>query len=229
MGRRTVERKLTLVGANGQALTREVWGAWEELDPAVARENLGVLVERVWRNDRCMVLAHSLPSALFKDPNGEPLMLTHLAMVGTKDHVDLTWDEAQRAKAELLGADTEAIELYPAADRVMEGLTERHLWVFPRGVKFPLGFVPQNVRVRPDERDAEGNLVVHRLTPEELAAEAAARPEGGLTPSAAEALGLPAPEVVPEVPSEAVGAVEALAEEEAAAELAAMRAELAKG
>jgi hypothetical protein len=225
MGRRTVNRKLTLVGANGQALTREVWGAWEELDPAVARENLGVLVERVWRNDRCMVLAHSLPSVLFKDPNGEPIMITHLAMVGTKNHLDLTWDEAQRAKAELLGEDTEAIELYPAADRVMEGLTERHLWVFPRGVKFPLGFVPQNVRVRPDERDPEGNLVVHRLTPEELAAEAAARPEGGLTPSAAEALGLPAPEAVPEVDP----AVEAASEAEAAAELAAMRAELAKG
>jgi hypothetical protein len=225
MGRRTVNRKLTLVGANGQALTREVWGAWEELDPAVARENLGVLVERVWRNDRCMVLAHSLPSVLFKDPNGEPIMITHLAMVGTKDHLDLTWDEAQRAKAELLGEDTEAIELYPAADRVMEGLTERHLWVFPRGVKFPLGFVPQNVRVRPDERDPEGNLVVHRLTPEELAAEAAARPEGGLTPSAAEALGLPVPEAVPEVDP----VVEAASEAEAAAELAAMRAELAKG
>jgi len=225
MGRRTVDRKLTLVGSNGQALTREVWGAWEELDPAVARENLGVLVERVWRNDRCMVLAHSLPSALFKDHEGQAIMIMHLAMVGTKDRTDLTWDEAQRAKTELLGADIEAIELYPAADRVMEGLTERHLWAFPKGMKFPLGFVPQNVRVRPDERDPEGNLVVHRLTPEELAAEAAARPEGALTPSAAEALGLPTPEAEPEVDPAVVAAAEA----EAAADLAAMRAELAKG
>jgi hypothetical protein len=229
MGRRTVNRNLTLVGANGQALTREVWGAWEELDPKVAMENLGVLVERVWRNDRCMVLAHSLPSVMFKDPNGDPIMITHLAMVGTKDHVDLTWDEAQRAKAELLGANTEAIELYPAEDRVMEGLTERHLWVFPPGVKFPLGFVPQNVRVRPDERDAEGNLVVRRLTPEELAAEAAARPEGGLTPSAAEALGLPAPEEGPNEGPDEDPAVAAEREVAAAADLAAMRAELAKG
>jgi hypothetical protein len=91
-------------------------------------------------------------------------------------------------------------------------------------MKFPLGFVPNNVRVRPEERDAEGNLVVHQLTPEEVAAEAAARPEGGLTPSAEEALGLTVP-----VSALAAAVVVEDTEAAAAAELAAMRAELTKG
>jgi hypothetical protein len=89
-------------------------------------------------------------------------------------------------------------------------------------MKFPLGFVPHHVRVRPEERDAEGNMVVHRLSPEEAAVEAL--PEEGLTASVEAALGL-----VSHAPLEASPEQEAIEEAEAAAELAALRSELVRG
>ena len=222
MGRRKVERKIHLVGANGEDLSNtaraEVWGAWESLDPAVVKEELGIGVETVHRNERLMVFGHRMDTDAFLDPEGKPMTIWHLAMVGTKDAPGLTWGEAQRAKAELLGDDVEAIELYPASDRVFD-LPEVHLWCFPRGVKLPIGFARKREVITPDPYDPEGHRVVRDAA--EVAAEQPPLPTE-VTPGVREALHLPAP-VVADVELDP-----AEAEARAAAELAAMREAMRK-
>jgi hypothetical protein len=214
MGRRTVDRKIHLVGANGEDLSRtaraEVWGAWEALDPAVVKQELGIGVETCHRNERMMVLGHRQDNNAFLDPEGQPITLWHLALVGTKNHPTLTWGEAQRAKAELLGEDVEAIELYPAADRVFD-LPEVHLWCFPRGFKLPLGFAKRVQVVDATARDPEGNPIVREADAVE------APPVPAVTPGVREALRLP------EADMEGIGLSPEEAEAQAAAELARMR------
>ncbi len=53
---------------------------------------------------------------------------------------DLTWDELQRIKAQIgLGA-AWAMEIYPAAVRVVNVANMRHLWVLPEGVEPTFGW-----------------------------------------------------------------------------------------
>lgn len=50
------------------------------------------------------------------------------------------WRDFQRIKNELVGTDFEACELYPAEDRLRDAGNNFHLWVLPRGQRFPFGF-----------------------------------------------------------------------------------------
>jgi hypothetical protein len=51
------------------------------------------------------------------------------------------WRDLQRCKDELIGADCEAIELYPARDRVVDTSNQYHLWVIrDAAFRFPFGF-----------------------------------------------------------------------------------------
>lgn len=53
---------------------------------------------------------------------------------------DLTWDEIQQIKGEIgLGA-AWAMEIYPAAGRVVDVANMRHLWVLPQGVEPTFGW-----------------------------------------------------------------------------------------
>lgn len=219
MGRRKVERKVHLVGANGEDLSNtaraEVWGTWESLDPSVVEKELGIGVETVHRNERLMALGHRMDTDAFLDPDGKPMTIWHLAMIGTKAHPDLSWEDLQRAKNELLGEGTEAIELYPAADRALD-MPQRHLWCFPPGFKLPIGFALRREVIRPNEYDAEGHRVVHE------AAELPLDQVQGITPGVAAALHL-----LPE--GGTAGEMDpAEAEARAAAELQAMREAMRK-
>lgn len=49
------------------------------------------------------------------------------------------WREMQRIKTELCGAEAEAVQLYPAEERVVDTANQYHLYVL-RGERFPFGF-----------------------------------------------------------------------------------------
>ena len=49
------------------------------------------------------------------------------------------WREMQRIKTEICGADAEAVQLYPAEERVVDTANQYHLYVL-RGTRFPFGF-----------------------------------------------------------------------------------------
>lgn len=51
----------------------------------------------------------------------------------------IPWDDLQRIKDELVGEAATAIEVYPAADDVVDEAPMRHLWVLPQTVKLPFG------------------------------------------------------------------------------------------
>lgn len=59
--------------------------------------------------------------------------LTRHVKVKRRDGKDgIPWDDLQNIKNEALGADTIAVEVYPAADRVVDELNMRHLWEVPQ-------------------------------------------------------------------------------------------------
>lgn len=49
------------------------------------------------------------------------------------------WRDFQRIKDELVGPEREAVELYPAASRLLDTANEYHLWVLPVGERYGLG------------------------------------------------------------------------------------------
>lgn len=55
------------------------------------------------------------------------------------------WRELQRIKTVLCGGDREALELYPAEDRVVDTSNQYHLWVMPPGERFPFGWTERAV------------------------------------------------------------------------------------
>lgn len=61
------------------------------------------------------------------------------------------WRHMQRIKTEVLGADVEAVELYPAESRLMDGANEYHLWSLPPGERFPLGYTGERAVTAPEE------------------------------------------------------------------------------
>ena len=53
------------------------------------------------------------------------------------------WRDLQRIKNEVVGEETEAIELYPAESRLMDTANQYHLFAFKTGI--PIGFVGRAV------------------------------------------------------------------------------------
>lgn len=81
----------------------------------------------------------------------------HLEGAGNRDgwihlsirHVDRKaihdWRHFQRIKNELVGPDREALEVYPAEERLVDEANEYHLWVMPAGERVPVGFNERRV------------------------------------------------------------------------------------
>jgi len=53
------------------------------------------------------------------------------------DQQPMIWRDAQRVKNELVGTDRVAVEVYPAADRVVDDANIYHLWVLPKHFVLP--------------------------------------------------------------------------------------------
>lgn len=67
------------------------------------------------------------------------------------------WRDLQRIKSELVGAECEAVELYPAESRVVDTANQYHLWVIAEpGVRFPIGFNDGRVLTDPKLAAAVG-------------------------------------------------------------------------
>lgn len=55
------------------------------------------------------------------------------------------WRELQRVKNAIVGVERDALELYPAEDRLVDTSNEYHLFVMPTGERFPFGFSERTV------------------------------------------------------------------------------------
>jgi len=50
------------------------------------------------------------------------------------------WRHFQKIKNQLAGPEREALELYPAESRLVDGANQFHIWVLPEGVQVPVGW-----------------------------------------------------------------------------------------
>jgi hypothetical protein len=76
--------------------------------------------------------------------DGFPPMV-HLSIKRLDKQVIRDWREFQAIKNALVGKDAEAVELYPAEDRLVDTANQYHLWCLPPGQRFPFGFLERVV------------------------------------------------------------------------------------
>lgn len=98
---------------------------------AAGRESIGLpngtRVE-VWGSDLYSVVVEHYP-------NGS----AYLSIKRQDRHAIRDWRHLQSIKNEVVGAEREAVELFPAESRLMDEANQYHLWVAPEGVRFPYG------------------------------------------------------------------------------------------
>ena len=54
------------------------------------------------------------------------------------------WRHFQAIKNEIVSAEREAVEIFPAESELMDGANQYHLWVLPEGARFALGMAMPN-------------------------------------------------------------------------------------
>lgn len=75
---------------------------------------------------------------------GKGVVVWHLSIKRHDREPINDWRVLQRIKSAIVGAETEAIELYPAESRVVDTANQYHLYALP-GVTIPVGF-PKGMR-----------------------------------------------------------------------------------
>jgi len=106
---------------------------WQSLVPSVPHRN-GVEVkigpdEEQWMNDEYVVTLRRIHP---KDPdNAETPTIIHLSIRNQDRGVRHDWRHFQRIKNQLCGPEWEAMEIYPAESRLVDGANQFHLWCFP--------------------------------------------------------------------------------------------------
>lgn len=112
----------------------------------------GLLAEmrnaEMWVNDRYTVVVDR-----FEDG-----AVSHLSIRRNDRKPCRDWREFQRLKDDIAGPDVEAIELYPAAERVVDTANQYHLWCLPPGARVPAGY-EQGLRLEPEDADAATGAV----------------------------------------------------------------------
>lgn len=68
------------------------------------------------------------------------------ACIRNRDSTDISWAEKQRIKNDLFGRNAVAIEVFPAADRLVDAANMYHLWILPEGFQLPFGLHENDVK-----------------------------------------------------------------------------------
>ena len=76
-------------------------------------------------------------------PDPEWPAMLHLSIKRIDKEWIHDWRELQEIKNQLVGPENEAVELYPAESRVIDGANQYHLWVMKNPkVRLPFGMAP---------------------------------------------------------------------------------------
>jgi hypothetical protein len=111
------------------------WTEFQRLSGVVA--DPGGVTGALWQNNCYQVIAREHADG----PFGAYVHLTIRSTDGSARH---DWRDFQRIKNELVGPETEAVELYPAESRLVDTANHYHLWVFKEH-RFPLGMTQREV------------------------------------------------------------------------------------
>lgn len=90
----------------------------------------------VWGNDLYTVI-------VYRDSRNR---VSHLSIRRDDREAARDWRHFQQIKNDIAGPDCEAVELYPAEDRLVDMANQYHLWVFPPGFRIPFGFQERAVQ-----------------------------------------------------------------------------------
>ena len=117
-------------GARGRAArSNPVWQPLVEVDPIGATLEEG---QTMWQNNLYTALCRPVGTAR----NGESVIW--LSIRRNDRAPAREWRHFQRIKNQLAGPEYEAVELYPAESRKVDGANQYHLWCFPEPL--PFGF-----------------------------------------------------------------------------------------
>ena len=125
---------------------------WTPFEEASVPDRMMDIVGRdskVFRNSRYTVWIRESPL-----PEMGAVVL-HLSIKRNDRRVIHDWRDLQRIKNELVGPEREAVEIYPAESRLVDGANQYHLWVLPEGFAFPFGFFEGR---RVSEGSTEGSV-----------------------------------------------------------------------
>jgi hypothetical protein len=107
------------------------------LDIAKAQEAMASMEDdEVWKNNQYQVALRRIKAAEPDNPDIVHLSIKRIDKGAAKD-----WRHFQWIKNQLLSPEHEAVELYPAESRLIDGANQYHLWAIdsPR-FRFPFGF-----------------------------------------------------------------------------------------
>lgn len=114
--------------------------AWEPMRRVGVPPALAEVVAEAWANNLYQCFVRPVAAS----------NMTHLSLKRNDRAPIRDWRHMQQIKNEVCGPDREAVELYPAEERLADAANEYHLWVLPAGERFKFGFVDGLVL---DEKD----------------------------------------------------------------------------
>jgi hypothetical protein len=105
---------------------------------------------KLWSNDRYVVIEDSAGELA---PDG----WTWLSIRRQDRSPRISWRDLQRIKNDICGEEAEAIEVYPAESRLIDGANQRHLWVLKSGTTVGVGWTQRSV-LTPEAAEIVGRL-----------------------------------------------------------------------
>ena len=90
---------------------------------------------KVWTNNIYQVLMYITPpgAGMF------PMPVVQLSIKRLDREKIVEWRDFQRIKDDILGTAIEAVQIFPASDRLLDTANQYHLWALPAGVRVPWG------------------------------------------------------------------------------------------
>jgi len=108
----------------------------------------------IWMNNRYQVIKSEAGSVVMPDTE-EERSIVHLSIKRIDKKPIHLWRDLLRIKNELVGDECDAIELYPRMSRLVDSSNQYHLFVFPEGYHFPIGFNDRFVKDGDGTTDAD--------------------------------------------------------------------------
>ncbi len=121
-----------------KAIATGAWPPWcrSEFPHGIPNAGAGWTrkIRWAWHNGVYAVLARPIAES------GDPRIwtVTHLA-IRTVSQLEPTWAELQRIKNELMGEEVTAVQVYPAASRLIDEADMYHLWCYAAGHRLGFG------------------------------------------------------------------------------------------
>lgn len=106
----------------------------------------------IWMNDTYTAIVEPEPHAQLVPGPG----WVHLSVRRNDRTAIHDWRDLQRVKNDCVGAEREAVELYPAESRLIDCANQFHLWVLPEGTGVGVGFTEARTVGTPGQARAHG-------------------------------------------------------------------------